>query len=76
MCVTCTVYLLVGEGVHVADDLGGHLSRVGGSVLESSLDNGHDEGQGGGIDEVDKFCIQQCLQAVLGPPGRVSESVQ
>lgn len=70
------MYLLVSEGVHVADDLGGHLASVSGAILEGSLDDGHDEGQGGGVDEVDELGVQQRLQARLGPPGRISESVE
>jgi hypothetical protein len=70
------LYLLVGEGIHVADDLSGHLASVGGAVLEGPLDDRHDEGQGGGVDEVDKLGIQQRLQAVLGLTGGVSEGVQ
>lgn len=69
-------YLLVSEGVHVADDLSSHLASVGGAILEGSLDDGHDEGQGGGINEVYKLGVQQRLQACLGPPGRIGESVQ
>lgn len=70
------MYLLVGEGVHVADDLSGHLASVGGAILEGSLDDGHDEGQGGGVDEMYKLGVEQRLQARLSPPGRISESVQ
>lgn len=71
-----SVYLLVCEGVHVSNDLSGHLAGVSGAVLEGSLDDGHDEGQGGGVDEVYKLGVEQRLQARLGPLGRLSESVQ
>ena len=70
------MYLLVSEGVHVADDLSGHLASVGRAILEGSLYDGHDEGQGGRVDEVDKLGVQQRLQTRLRPPGRISESVQ
>lgn len=70
------MYLLVSEGVHVANDLSSHLASVSGAILEGSLDDGHDQGKRGGIDEVYKLGVQQCLQAGLGPPGRISESVQ
>lgn len=70
------VYLLVSQGVHVSDDLSRHLASVGGAILEGSLDDGHDEGQGGGVDEVDKLGVEQRLQARLGPPGRIGQSVQ
>lgn len=50
-------YLLVCQGVHVANNLGCHLPRVGGTVLEGPLDDGHDEGQGRGINEVDKLGV-------------------
>lgn len=69
-------HLLVGQGVHVADDLRRHLAGVGGAVLEGSLHDGHDEGQRGSVDEVDKLGVQQCLQTRLRLPGRVSEGVQ
>lgn len=69
-------YLLVGQGVHVANNLGCHLARVRGPVLEGSLDDGHDEGQGRGINEVDKLGVQQGLQALLGLPGRVRQGIQ
>lgn len=69
-------YLLVCQGVHVANNLGCHLPRVRGTVLEGSLDNGHDEGQGWGINEVDKLGIQQSLQAFLGLPGGVRQGIQ
>lgn len=70
------MYLLVSEGVHVANDLCGHLTSISGPILEGSLDDGHDEGQGGGIDEVYKLGVQQRLQASLGFSGWISESVQ
>lgn len=70
------MYLLVSEGVHVANDLSGHLAGVGGAILEGSLDDGHDEGQGRGVDEVDKLGVQQRLQACLGLLGRIGQSVE
>lgn len=70
------MYLLVSEGVHVANDLSGHLASVRGAILEGSLNDGHDEGQWGGVNEMYKLGVQQRLQARLGPPGRVRESVQ
>lgn len=70
------LHLLVGQGVHVANNLGCHLARVRGPVLEGSLDDGHDEGQGRGINEVDKLGVQQGLQALLGLPGRVRQGIQ
>lgn len=73
-CQCC--HLLVGEGVHVADDLGGHLAGVSGAVLEGSLYDGHDEGQRGRVDEVDELGVQQRLQARLCLPGGIGESVQ
>lgn len=69
-------YLLVCQRVHVANDLGGHLPCVRGTVLEGSLDDGHDEGQGWGINEVDKLGVQQGLQALLGLPGGVCQGIQ
>lgn len=71
-----TGYLLVSKGVHVADDLSGHLASVCGAILEGSLDDGHDESQGGSIDKVDKLGVQQRLQACLRLSGRISESIQ
>lgn len=62
------VYLLVCQGVHVANNLCGHLACVCGTVLEGSLDNRHDERQGRGVDEVDKLGVQQGLQALLRLP--------
>lgn len=70
------MYLLVSEGIHVANDLSGHLASVSGAILEGSLDDGHDEGQGGCVDKVDKLGVEQRLQARLGPPGWISESVE
>lgn len=70
------VYLLVSERVHVSNDLSSHLASVSGAILEGSLDDGHDEGERGGVDEVHKLCVQQRLQARLGFPGRVGESIQ
>ncbi len=70
------MYLLVSEGVHVANDLGSHLASVSGAILEGSLDDGHDEGQRWGVDEVDKLGVQQCLQASLSPPRWIRESVK
>lgn len=70
------VYLLVSEGVHVANDLGGHLASVSGAILESSLNNGHDQSKGGRIDEVDKLRVQQRLEAGLGPFGWICQRVQ
>lgn len=61
-------YLLVCQGVHVADNLCCHLACVCGAVLEGSLDDGHDERQGRGVNEVNKFGVQQGLQALLGLP--------
>lgn len=69
-------YLLVCEGIHVANNLGCHLPCVRGPVLEGSLDNGHDEGQGRGINEVDKLGVQQGLQALLGLSGGIREGIQ
>lgn len=60
-CNLKTTNLLVSERVHVADDLGGHLASVGGAILKGSLDDGHDESQGGGVDEVHKLGVQQRL---------------
>lgn len=62
------MHLLVSEGVHVANDLSGHLASVGGPILERSLDDRHDEGQRRGVDEVYKLGVQQGLQARLGLP--------
>lgn len=70
------VHLLVSQGVHVADDLSRHFPRVSGTILEGSLDDGHDQSQGGGVNEVDKLSVQQGLQTCLSPPGGVSEGVQ
>lgn len=61
-------YLLVCQGVHVANNLRRHLPCVCGTVLEGSLDNRHDERQGRGINEVNKLGVQQGLQAFLGLP--------
>ena len=69
-------YLLVSEGVHVANDLSGHLACVGGAILEGSLDDGHDEGEWGSVDEVDELGVQQCLQARLCLLGWIREGVQ
>lgn len=54
-------YLLVCQRVHVANDLRCHLACVRGAVLEGSLDNGHDERQGWGVNEVNKLGVQQGL---------------
>lgn len=70
------MYLLVSERVHVANDLSGHLASVSGPILEGSLDDRHDEGQGGGVDEVHKLGVQQRLKAHLGLSGRISEGVE
>lgn len=70
------MYLLVSEGVHVANDLSGHLACVSGAILEGSLDDGHDERQRGGVDEMYKLGVQQRLQARLSLLGWISESVQ
>lgn len=76
-CVkSIVVYLLVSEGVHVANDLGGHLASVSGAILESSLNNGHDQSEGGSINEVDKLGVQQCLEAGLGLFGWICQRVQ
>lgn len=69
-------YLLVCQGVHVANNLGCHLPSVCGTVLEGSLDDGHDEGEGRGINKVDKLGVQQGLQALLGLPGGVRQGIQ
>lgn len=61
-------YLLVCQGVHVANNLCCHLPRVRGTVLKGSLDNRHDERQGRGINEVNKLGVQQGLQAFLSLP--------
>lgn len=68
-------YLLVCQGVHVANNLGCHLPSVGGTVLEGSLDDGHDEGERRGINEVDKLCVKQGLQAFLGLPGGIRQGI-
>lgn len=70
------MYLLVSERVHVANDLSGHLASVSGPILEGSLDDRHDEGQGRGVDEVHKLGVQQRLKAHLGLSGRISEGVE
>lgn len=70
------MHLLVSEGIHVPYDLSGHLASVSGAVLKGSLNNGHNEGQGRGVNEVDELCVQQRLQARLGPFGGISQSVQ
>lgn len=69
-------YLLVCQRVHVADNLCCHLPCVCGAVLEGSLDNRHDKRQGWGINEVNKFGVQQGLQAFLGLPRWVRQGVQ
>lgn len=69
-------YLLVCQRVHVANNLCGHLACICGPVLEGSLDNRHDECQGRGVDEVDKFGVQQGLQALLGFPRWVCQGIQ
>lgn len=61
-------YLLVCQGVHVANNLCCHLPRVCGTVLKGSLDNRHDERQGRGVNEVNKLGVQQGLQAFLSLP--------
>lgn len=61
-------YLLVCQGVHVANNLCCHLPCVCGTVLKGSLDNRHDERQGRGVDEVNKLGVQQGLQAFLSLP--------
>lgn len=68
--------LLVCQGVHVANNLRSHLACVCGAVLEGSLDNGHDECQGRGVNEVDKLGVQQGLQALLSLPRWVRQGVQ
>lgn len=62
------LYLLVSQGVHVANNLCCHLPCVCRTVLEGSLDNRHDERQGWGINKVNKLGVQQGLQALLGLP--------
>lgn len=52
------MHLLVSEGVHVANNLGGHLASVSGAILEGSLDDGHDQSERGSVDEVDKLGVQ------------------
>lgn len=71
-----TGYLLVSERVHVPDDLSSHLASVSGSILERSLNNRHDEGQGRRVNEVDELGVQQRLKARLGFPGRLRESIK
>lgn len=61
-------YLLVSQGVHVANNLCCHLPSVCRAVLEGSLDYRHDERQGRGVNEVNKLGVQQGLQAFLGLP--------
>lgn len=39
------------------------VKYLSGAVLKGSLDHRHDEGKGGGIYEVHKLGLQQCLEA-------------
>lgn len=70
------MYLLVSEGVHVANDLSSHLASVCGAILEGSLHNGHDEGQRWSINEVDKLGVQQSLKTRLSFSGWISEGIE
>ncbi len=54
--------LLLGQRVHVADDLGGHLAGLGRTVLERPLNDGHDEGEGRGVDGVHKLGVEQGVE--------------
>ncbi|KAF3850544.1 hypothetical protein F7725_012316 [Dissostichus mawsoni] len=67
---------LAETGVHVSDDLRRHLAGVGGSVLEGSLHDGHDEGEGRSVDEVHELSVEQRLKTSLSPAGRLCEGVQ
>ena len=60
--ILCT-HLLVGQGVHVAYDLGSHLACLGRSTQERALHHGHDKGERRRVDEVDKLSLQEALQA-------------
>lgn len=68
--------LLVGERVHVADDLRGHLARLGAAVEEGALHHGHDERQRRRVDEVHELRVQQRLQARRRLVRRVLERLQ
>lgn len=52
--IMCTD-LLICQGIHVANNLGGHFPGLCGPVLERALNHRHDEGQGRGVNEVDKL---------------------
>lgn len=69
-------YLLVSKGVHIANNLSGHLASVSGTILEGSLDDGHDQSEGRGINEMYKFGVQKGLKTCLGPSGWISQSIQ
>lgn len=69
-------YLLISQGVHIPNNLCSHFPGVCGTILKGSLNNGHDEGQRWCINEMDKFGIQQGLQALLGLSGWISECIQ
>ena len=49
--------LWVRKGVHVPYDLCSHFPGVSRPVLEGPLNDGHDQGQGGGVDEVDELGV-------------------
>lgn len=53
--VTMCTDLLIRQGIHVADNLGGHFPGLRSPVLECALNHRHDEGQGRGVNEVDKL---------------------
>ena len=52
-------YLLVGQGIHVSNNLSSHFASLCWAVLECSLYHWHDESQWWSIDEVNEFRLQQ-----------------
>ena len=46
------------------------------SVLEGALDDRHDEGERGRVDEVDELRVQKSLEAIAGPLRRILESLE
>lgn len=58
---------------HVADNLDRFPLDLGTSLLQSTVDNGHDEREGRGIEIVLERCLEQCRQCLADVGGRVGE---
>lgn len=71
-----STHLLISQRIHVANDLGSHLSRLRSSVLECSLHNWHHEGKRWCIDEMNEFSVQQFTQCNNCPLRGILERFQ